>query len=100
MRPLQRPRPSPPADAGIQLPCSGPCERQDVRALELAANLKVLKSVIFLKTIITYISHTLCSYCFVLCPACILTVLSAWKLASKKRPFRSKSVFRPAREQR
>ncbi|CAI9538197.1 unnamed protein product [Staurois parvus] len=23
--PLQRPRPSPPADAGIRLPCSGPC---------------------------------------------------------------------------
>ncbi|CAI9577604.1 unnamed protein product [Staurois parvus] len=26
MRPLQRPRPSPPADAGIRLPCSGPCD--------------------------------------------------------------------------
>ncbi|CAI9583531.1 unnamed protein product, partial [Staurois parvus] len=26
------------------------------------------------------ISHTFCPYCFVLCPACILTVLSAWKL--------------------
>ncbi|CAI9545960.1 unnamed protein product [Staurois parvus] len=24
MCPLQRPRPSPPADAGIRLPCSGP----------------------------------------------------------------------------
>ncbi|CAI9606658.1 unnamed protein product [Staurois parvus] len=28
MRPLQRPRPSPPANASIQLPCSGPCERR------------------------------------------------------------------------
>ncbi|CAI9533816.1 unnamed protein product [Staurois parvus] len=26
MGPLQRPRPSPPADAGIWLPCSGPCD--------------------------------------------------------------------------
>ncbi|CAI9532482.1 unnamed protein product [Staurois parvus] len=26
MRPLQHPRPSPPADAGIRLPCSGPCD--------------------------------------------------------------------------
>ncbi|CAI9623500.1 unnamed protein product, partial [Staurois parvus] len=26
MCPLQRPRPSPPADAGIRLPCSGPCD--------------------------------------------------------------------------
>ncbi|CAI9580913.1 unnamed protein product, partial [Staurois parvus] len=26
------------------------------------------------------ISHKFCPYCFVLCPACILTVLSAWKL--------------------
>ncbi|CAI9600569.1 unnamed protein product [Staurois parvus] len=26
------------------------------------------------------ISHTFCPYCFVLSPACILTVLSAWKL--------------------
>ncbi|CAI9575899.1 unnamed protein product [Staurois parvus] len=33
MRPLQRPRPSPPADASIRLPCSGPCERRDVRQI-------------------------------------------------------------------
>ncbi|CAI9554448.1 unnamed protein product [Staurois parvus] len=26
------------------------------------------------------ISHTFCTYCFVLCPACIFTVLSAWKV--------------------
>ncbi|CAI9602719.1 unnamed protein product, partial [Staurois parvus] len=26
MCPLQRPRPSPPADAGIRLLCSGPCD--------------------------------------------------------------------------
>ncbi|CAI9559324.1 unnamed protein product [Staurois parvus] len=26
------------------------------------------------------ISHTFCPECFVLCPACIFTVLSAWKL--------------------
>ncbi|CAI9623810.1 unnamed protein product, partial [Staurois parvus] len=42
------------------------------------------------------ISHTVCPYCFVLCLACIFTVLSAWKLRKvhgvKKRPFRSKVV--------
>ncbi|CAI9624206.1 unnamed protein product [Staurois parvus] len=26
------------------------------------------------------ISHTFCPECFVLCPACIFTILSAWKL--------------------
>ncbi|CAI9597563.1 unnamed protein product [Staurois parvus] len=26
MRPLQRPRPFPPVDAGIRLPCSGRCD--------------------------------------------------------------------------
>ncbi|CAI9558254.1 unnamed protein product [Staurois parvus] len=44
MCPLQRPRPSPPADAGIHLPGSGPCERRDVRGPEPAGNLKILKS--------------------------------------------------------
>ncbi|CAI9559439.1 unnamed protein product, partial [Staurois parvus] len=51
MCPLQRPRPSPPADAGIQLPCSGPCDvgrhRDQYGAPEPAANLKFLKTVIF-----------------------------------------------------
>ncbi|CAI9571868.1 unnamed protein product [Staurois parvus] len=42
--------------------------------------MKILKNEFFFKRIITYISHTFCPYCFVLCPACILTVLSAWKL--------------------
>ncbi|CAI9592263.1 unnamed protein product, partial [Staurois parvus] len=44
MCPLQCPRPSPPADAGIRLPCSGPC---DIRAPEPAANLKFFKNFIF-----------------------------------------------------
>ncbi|CAI9588105.1 unnamed protein product [Staurois parvus] len=46
MCPLQRPRSSPPADAGIRLPGSSPCERwdvQDVRGQEPAGNLKILK---------------------------------------------------------
>ncbi|CAI9553396.1 unnamed protein product, partial [Staurois parvus] len=47
MCPLQHPRPSPPADAGIQLPCSGPCERWNVGGPEPAANLKILKTDIF-----------------------------------------------------
>ncbi|CAI9616384.1 unnamed protein product [Staurois parvus] len=49
MCPLQRPRPSPPANAGIRLPCSGPSDVVDVRAPEPAANLKFLKNVIFFK---------------------------------------------------
>ncbi|CAI9609546.1 unnamed protein product [Staurois parvus] len=53
---------------------------------------------------ITYISHTFCPYCFVLCPACILTVLSAWKLRKvhgvQKASLYVKIGFRPAREQR
>ncbi|CAI9556595.1 unnamed protein product [Staurois parvus] len=50
MRPLQRPRPSPLADASIRLLCSGPCERRDVldiRGPEPVANLKILETVIF-----------------------------------------------------
>ncbi|CAI9607606.1 unnamed protein product [Staurois parvus] len=50
------------------------------------------------------ISHTFCPECFVLCPACILTVLSAWKLRNvhgvQKASLLVKSGFRPAREQR
>ncbi|CAI9546987.1 unnamed protein product [Staurois parvus] len=46
------------------------------------------------------ISHTFCPHCFVLCPACILTVLSAWKLrkvhgGQKASPY-VKSGFRTA----
>ncbi|CAI9599137.1 unnamed protein product [Staurois parvus] len=58
----------------------------------------------FFKTIITYISHTFCPYCFVLCPACILIVLSVWKLRKvhgiQKASLYVKIGFRPAREQR
>ncbi|CAI9575424.1 unnamed protein product [Staurois parvus] len=50
------------------------------------------------------ISHTFCPECFVLCPACIFTVLSAWKLRNvhgfQKASLLVKSGFRPAREQR
>ncbi|CAI9577843.1 unnamed protein product, partial [Staurois parvus] len=38
MSPLQRPWPSPPADASICLPGSAPCERRDVRGMEPAGN--------------------------------------------------------------
>ncbi|CAI9623291.1 unnamed protein product [Staurois parvus] len=77
MCPLQHPRPSPPADSGfhVLVPVTS-----GYTAPEPVANLKVLKISFFFKTIITYISHTFCPYCFVLCSACILTVLSAWKL--------------------
>ncbi|CAI9616352.1 unnamed protein product [Staurois parvus] len=33
MSPLQRPRPFPPADAGIHLLGSVPCERRDIRGI-------------------------------------------------------------------
>ncbi|CAI9568297.1 unnamed protein product, partial [Staurois parvus] len=55
MCPLQRPRPSPPADAGIRLLCSGPCDGGTYRRRGRAAgNLKILKNVIFFKTNFTY----------------------------------------------
>ncbi|CAI9578714.1 unnamed protein product [Staurois parvus] len=48
MSPLQRPRPSPAADAGIRLPVSGPCEHWDVRDAwgpETAGNFKTLNKI-------------------------------------------------------
>ncbi|CAI9597144.1 unnamed protein product [Staurois parvus] len=43
MCPLQRPRPSPPADAGIRLLCSGPCDvgTYGRRPPAAAGNLKI-----------------------------------------------------------
>ncbi|CAI9566099.1 unnamed protein product [Staurois parvus] len=80
MSPLQRPQPSPLADADIRLPCSSPCERRyvrDVRGTEPPGKFENFKN----KTLVSQtISHTFCPECFVLCPACIFTVLSAWKL--------------------
>ncbi|CAI9567328.1 unnamed protein product [Staurois parvus] len=77
MCPLQRPRPSPPADAGIWLLCLGPCERRDIWGPEQRQIKTFLETVIFLEMMYQTISHTFCPYCFVLCPACIFTVLSA-----------------------
>ncbi|CAI9593209.1 unnamed protein product, partial [Staurois parvus] len=48
MCPLQRPRPSPPADSGIRLPCSSPCD------VGTAGNLKFFKNDIFTKTNFKY----------------------------------------------
>ncbi|CAI9531952.1 unnamed protein product [Staurois parvus] len=45
MSPLQRPRPSPPVDAGIPLPGSVSCKRRDVRGTEPAGNSKILKKI-------------------------------------------------------
>ncbi|CAI9612906.1 unnamed protein product, partial [Staurois parvus] len=47
MCPLQRPRPSPPADAGIRLPCSGPRDVGTYGRRRRAGNLKNLKNVFF-----------------------------------------------------
>ncbi|CAI9620157.1 unnamed protein product, partial [Staurois parvus] len=68
MCPLQRPRPSPPADAGIRLLCSGPCDVGTYGRRAAAGNLKILKKFHFFQNEF-YI-------CFVLSPVCILTVLS------------------------
>ncbi|CAI9613787.1 unnamed protein product, partial [Staurois parvus] len=58
MCPLQRPRPSPPADAGIRLLCPVPV-RRDLRAPppSAAGNLKFYKNVIFF---FFFILHKLC----------------------------------------
>ncbi|CAI9586956.1 unnamed protein product, partial [Staurois parvus] len=58
MCPLQRPRPSPPADAGIRLLCPVPVTSGRMGALPplAAGNLKILKNVIFF----FYILHMLC----------------------------------------
>ncbi|CAI9583765.1 unnamed protein product [Staurois parvus] len=48
MSPLQHPQPSPPADAGISLLGSSPCERQDiwdVWRIEPAGNSKTLNKI-------------------------------------------------------
>ncbi|CAI9597793.1 unnamed protein product [Staurois parvus] len=60
MCPLQRPRPSPLADAGIRLACSGPCKRRDVRGPERQQILQFFKTVIFLEMMYQTISHTFC----------------------------------------
>ncbi|CAI9552819.1 unnamed protein product, partial [Staurois parvus] len=98
MSPLQHPRPSPPASAGIRLLGSLPCEGRDVWGTEPAGNSNILIKSHSITLLYQAISHTFCPECFVLCPACIFTVLSAWKLrevhgVQKKRPFRSKAVL-------
>ncbi|CAI9550475.1 unnamed protein product, partial [Staurois parvus] len=60
-------RPSPPADAGIRLLCSGPCDVGRTGAGGKFENLKKMSFFFFSKRF--YI-------CSVLCPVCILTVLS------------------------
>ncbi|CAI9622426.1 unnamed protein product, partial [Staurois parvus] len=69
MCPLQRPRPSPPADAGIWLLCSGPCDVGTYGRARRGGKFENLKkNDIFFQNEF-YI-------CFVLSPVCILTVLS------------------------
>ncbi|CAI9608414.1 unnamed protein product [Staurois parvus] len=75
MSPLQ---PCPPADASIHLSGSVPASvgtyggrnRREIQKLKSHSKTSLYQ----------IISHTFCPYCFVLCPACIFTVLSAWKL--------------------
>ncbi|CAI9562282.1 unnamed protein product, partial [Staurois parvus] len=67
MCPLQRPRPSPPADAGIRLLCPVPVTSGRTGAAGGGKFKNFKKCHFFFFTF--YI-------CFVLCPACILSVLS------------------------
>ncbi|CAI9531783.1 unnamed protein product [Staurois parvus] len=53
-----------------------PLRRRDVRGTERREIQKCKNKTFLYQTI----SHTFCPECFVLCPACIFTVLSAWKL--------------------
>ncbi|CAI9536747.1 unnamed protein product [Staurois parvus] len=70
---LQHPRPSP---AGIHLSGSSPASVWAYGAIT-GGRFENFKN----KTLVFQsISHTFCPYCFVLCPACIITVLSACKL--------------------
>ncbi|CAI9592526.1 unnamed protein product, partial [Staurois parvus] len=67
--PLQRPRPSPPADAGIRLLCPVPVTSGRTGIAGGARNLKIFKNVIFF---FFYILHMLCSapclhYFYVVC---------------------------------
>ncbi|CAI9612968.1 unnamed protein product [Staurois parvus] len=101
MSPLQCPQQCPPADAGIHLPGSVLCDvgtygGRNGGKFEIKSH-----SITFLYQTI---SHTFCPECFVRRPACIFTVLSAWKLRNvhgvQKASLYVKSGFRPAREQR
>ncbi|CAI9575073.1 unnamed protein product, partial [Staurois parvus] len=69
MCPLQRPRPSPPADAGIRLLCPVPVTSGRTGAA--AAGGGKFKN--FKKCHFFFFTFFIC---FVLCPACILSVLS------------------------
>ncbi|CAI9577984.1 unnamed protein product, partial [Staurois parvus] len=90
-----------PADAGIRLPCSGPCERRDVRDVrgpEPAENLKFFRNCHFqindISNHFTYIlSLLLCPVpCLHFdCSFCQETEKHPWR--PKKRPFRSKAVL-------
>ncbi|CAI9540943.1 unnamed protein product, partial [Staurois parvus] len=67
MCPLQRPRPSPLADAGIRLLCSGPCDVGTYGRRRQRENLSIFKKCHFFQNDFTYALS---------CPVCILTVLS------------------------
>ncbi|CAI9599608.1 unnamed protein product [Staurois parvus] len=73
MSPLQHSRPSPLADAGIRVLVPESVGTYGTYGGKFK-HFKI-KHYCFKN-----ISHTFCPYCFVLCPACIFTVLSAWKL--------------------
>ncbi|CAI9535638.1 unnamed protein product [Staurois parvus] len=76
MSPLQCPRQCNPVEAGICHPGSVTCDVKTYGGRN-GGKFENDKNKTFLYQTI---SHTFCPECFVLCPACIFTVLSAWKL--------------------
>ncbi|CAI9587767.1 unnamed protein product [Staurois parvus] len=93
MRPLPRPRTSPPADAGIRLPCSSPCERRDARDVQgagTAANLNIFRNCHFLRNDIS--NHFTYILSLVLCPVPCLHFDCSFCLETEKSPWCPKSV--------
>ncbi|CAI9576258.1 unnamed protein product [Staurois parvus] len=88
MRPLLHPRPSSPAS--IWLPCSGPCERRDVRGPETAANLKMFRNCHFLRNDVS--NHFTYILSLLLCPVPCLHFDCSFCLETYKSPWRPKSV--------
>ncbi|CAI9545534.1 unnamed protein product [Staurois parvus] len=107
MCPLQRPRPSPPADAGIRLLCPVPVTSGRTGAAAATTgggkfkNFKKCHFFFFLH--FTYFTYILSR---VLCPAPCLHFVCSFCLETEKRPWHPKSVplgqkrFRSARKQR
>ncbi|CAI9616063.1 unnamed protein product [Staurois parvus] len=83
---LQRPWPSPPADAGIRLLCSVPVTSGRTGAAGGGKFENLKKNFIFFQTNFTYILS------LVLCPVPCLHFVCSFCLETEKSPWRPKSV--------